>query len=352
MRILAVTNMYPLPEAPTLGIYIEQQITSLRKIGLEVEILFLNRFHDGLGVYFRAARQLSLTAQKFNPDLIHVMYGGVMASLATRSIIDRPTVVTFHGSDLLGDHTDGYLRRLLASYGVWASHQAALRATGIVVVSKQLKESLPRPVNRNKVRIIPCGIDLEVFRPLNREQCQTKLGWSGERFHILFASNFDYPVKRPELAKAAYDTAKGLGLNAEFHYLSGVPYNEVPIWLNASDVLLLTSLHEGSPTVVKEALACRLPIVSVDVGDVRERIQGISECHIALADPLDLAKKLLKVHFLGHRIQGQIDVKELSLQHTAFLLKESYEQIVKSFSSNIRGSFAADLKNSPSASLS
>ena len=81
------------------------------------------------------------------------------------------------------------------------------------------------------------------------------------------------------------ERATRLGIDAEMHHLSGVPNDHVPIWLNASDVVLLTSLHEGSPTIIKEALACNRPVVSVDVGDVRERIRGVDGCFLARPDP-------------------------------------------------------------------
>ena len=99
-----------------------------------------------------------------------------------------------------------------------------------------------------------------------------RLGWDPKRFHVLFATSGN-PVKRPELAQAAVGELCRMGVQAEIHLLQDLPNSVVPVWINGSDVLLLTSLHEGSPTIVKECLACNLPIVSVDVGDVAERIE-------------------------------------------------------------------------------
>jgi glycosyltransferase involved in cell wall biosynthesis len=109
-----------------------------------------------------------------------------------------------------------------------------------------------------------------------------------------------------------------------------VPHEEVPIWLNASDVVLLTSLHEGSPNIIKEALACDLPVVSVDVGDVRERIDGIEGCHIALPDPDDLGIKLSLVAANKGRIAGREKMQSLSLEHTALHLRSFYREVVES----------------------
>lgn len=331
MRILAVTNMYPTTHTPASGTFLEQQIQSLRQIGLEVDVVFVDRAHKGMGAYLGLRRQIRARIADLRPDLVHVMYGGVTADQVTRIVHDRPAIITFHGSDLLGEHLSGFLRKLIAGYGVWASWRAARRASGIVAVSKALQDALPEDVGRSKVRIIPCGIDLERFKPLNRDACRDRLGWDADRFRILFPSNSGNPVKRPGLAKAAGEVVNRLGIHAEIHHLRGVPNSDVPIWLNASDVLLLTSLHEGSPTVVKEALACNLPVVSVDVGDVRERIQGIEGCYLASAEPGDLAAKLRSVYAGPRRVAGRVKMQELSLERIALRLKEFYGEILGSF---------------------
>src|SRR5205823_3231175 len=157
----------------------------------------------------------------------------------------------------------------------------------------------------SKIRIIPNGIDLERFKPLDQNTCRNRLGWRADRFNVLFPTNSGGdPRKRPELARAAAEAAERSGFNVEMHDLRGVPHGQVPIWLNASDAVLLTSLHEGSPNIIKEALACNVPVVSVDVGDVRERIQGIDGCYIAYADASDLASKLQLVRAGFRRVAG------------------------------------------------
>jgi teichuronic acid biosynthesis glycosyltransferase TuaC len=331
LRILAVTNMYPTPQAPSSGTFVEQQIKGIRQIGLDVDMMFLNRAQRGMGVYLGLGRQIRAKIGKYEPDLVHVMYGGVMADEVTRAVADRPTVISFCGSDLLGELLSGILRKLIAGYGVMASYRAARRACGIVVKSKNLQDALPEDVDRSKVRIIPNGVDLERFKPLNRDKCRKRLSWSGNRFHVLFPTNSGAPLKRPDLAKAAVEATNHSGVQAEMHQLRGVPHDDVPIWLNASDVVLLTSLHEGSPNIVKEALACNIPVISVDVGDVRERIQGIEGCYLAVPEPGDLADKLQMVHAGARRVVSRIKMQELSLECVALQLKEFYSEILVSF---------------------
>ena len=330
MRILVVTNIYPTPNAPTSGIFVEQQIKGFKQIELEVEVMFVDRFQKGMGVYLTLRRQIRSKIEHYQPHIVHIMYGGVMADQVTRAVDGIPTVVTFHGSDLLGEHLSGVVRKLIAGYGVWASWQAARRADRVVVVSKILYDALPKDVDRFKVRIIPCGIDLDRFKPLNQKECRDRLGWNAEYFHILFPSHPGNSVKRYLLACAAVEALSCQGIPAEMHCLQGVSNEEVPIWLNASDVLLLTSQHEGSPTVIKEALACNVPIVSVDVGDVSERIEGIEGCYLALPDSDDLAAKLHLVYAGPHRVAGREKIQELSLQRVAVRFKEFYRDLLNS----------------------
>lgn len=330
MRILAVTNLYPTPRNPALGTFVEQQVLGLRRSGLDVDVMHVDRCERGMRSYFTMDAELRSRIEQFRPDVVHAMYGGVLAERVTRIVEDRPTVVSFCGSDLLGELLSGSMRRIISEYGILASHIAAGRAVGIVVKSRNLEEALPATISRSKVRIIPNGINLERFKPLNQVDCRNKLGWDPNKFHVLFPTNAGDPRKRLYLAQAAVDEANRSGLNVEIHQLRGVSHEEVPIWLNASDVVLLTSLHEGSPNVIKEALACDLPVISVDVGDVRERIDGIEGCHIALPDPDDLGIKLGLVAARKGRIAGREKMQSLSLEQTALHLGSFYHEVVAS----------------------
>jgi glycosyltransferase involved in cell wall biosynthesis len=310
---------------------VEQQITGLRRIGLVVDVMVVKRREGGMGSYLTMGAELRNHIKQFRPDVVHAMYGGILAEEVTRVFEHGPTVVSFCGSDLLGELLSGPIRRIISECGVLASHIAARRAFGIIVKSRNLQEALPVGLDRSKVRIIPNGIDLERFKPLEQLACRKQLGWASNRFHVLFPTNGGDPIKRPGLAQAAIDTANKSGLGAEMHQLQGVPHEDVPIWLNASDVVLLTSLSEGSPNVIKEALACDVPVVSVDVGDVGEMISGIKGCYIALPDPHDLSAKLHLVGSERGRIAGRRKVEHLSLEHTALKLKTFYLEVLDSY---------------------
>jgi teichuronic acid biosynthesis glycosyltransferase TuaC len=328
MRIAAVTNMYPAADDKTRGTFIEQQVKGLEDQGVEVEVVCLDR-RRGLSVYLGVNKAIKKLVKSFDPHLIHVMYGGALAELATRGTRLRPTVLSFCGSDLLGDVGRSLLlRNTLGRYGVIASHAAARRADGIVVKSAVLRAALPPLPNGPPVWVVPNGIDLQRFKPMNRGVCESHLGWPSGHFHVLFPGGTHNPRKRLPLAEAAVGILKASGVPVELQILEGVSHEEVPIWLNASDALIMCSIHEGSPNIVKEALACNVPVVSVDVGDVKERIQSIDGCFLTEATPEHLADGLKSVFLGRRRVDGRRQMQELSIQSVAERLIDIYRSVL------------------------
>ncbi len=121
--------------------------------------------------------------------------------------------------------------------------------------------------------------------------------------YLFFAANPARPEKNFNLAKQAYDIVKSDGF--VLVKMENIPHNDVPLWMNASDVILLSSLWEGSPNVIKEAMACNLPIVSTDVGDVKEVVGDTEGCYICSYDPKDVANKIKMAIDYGKRTNGQ-----------------------------------------------
>jgi glycosyltransferase involved in cell wall biosynthesis len=328
MRILVITNMYPSAEWPTSGVFIRQQIEGLMEIGLEVRVVFVERLKRGPWVYYRLGPAIRRAIEEFTPGVVHVMYGGVMADQVTRERGLPPVVLTFHGSDLLGENFSGLFRKLMSHYGVFCSRRAAGRAQGVVVVARHLIRALGKAVSPDRINVIPCGVNLDHFKPLDQGVCQSRLGWERGPLHVLFADNNGDPVKRPGLALAAVRSLESIGTPACLHLLSSVPYAEVPVWMGASDVLVLTSLQEGSPTVVKEALACGLPVVSLDVGDVAGQLAGLEGCCLAEAEPRDLALKLQRVFEHRQRIDCRARLEKLSHIAVARRLRDFYQEVL------------------------
>src|SRR5256885_4850054 len=154
MRILAITNIYPSPAFPASGVFVKEQVKGLRSIGLEVRVLFVDRRQEGPLTYYRLRDKIGRAVADFEPDVIHVMYGGVMADQIVRRHHVRPVVVTFHGSDLLGENLSGLARKIVSRYGVYCSRRAAKSAEAVVVVARHLGKVLNGVASAGKVRVI------------------------------------------------------------------------------------------------------------------------------------------------------------------------------------------------------
>ena len=192
-----------------------------------------------------------------------------------------PLVITYRGSDLNRLPTERGLRPAAARL---LSQVAALKAARIVCVSRPLKRLLWW--RRARVTVLPSGVDPEVFRPEPRKFLRGELGWPEEERVVLFNAGRDFRNKRLDLAENAVQEARRWAPSVRLEVLDGsVPPARMPALMNAADCLLVTSDAEGSPTVVQEALATNLPVVSVDVGDIRERLEGVACSRVAERDP-------------------------------------------------------------------
>lgn len=309
------------------GTFIAAQVESLRDAGVEIDVLHIDR-SEGRSVYRGVGRRVSDMASELRPDLVHVMYGGVMADAVTRTVRDCPVIVSFCGTDLLGGTNGTVVERVRLRYGVAGSRRAARLADGIIVKSRNLLDVLPGGVEPSRVWIVPNGVDFARFRPLDRADARRRLGWAADRRHVLFPAQTKRTEKRYWLAQAAVDVLKRSGTPVELHPFEGVPHADVPYWLNAADVVVLTSTHEGSPNVVKEALACNVAVVSVDVGDVRERLAGIDGCFLADPAPEDLARKLERALARHGRIDARDRIADLALERVAGRVRDIYEHVL------------------------
>ena len=328
MHALVVTNSWPTPELPGTGTFVRDRVTSLRAAGVDVEVMNFPRTH-GRGVYRGLGKKVQEAVAERRPDVVHVMYGGVMADAVTRDVRTSPVVVSFCGTDLLGGPGENPLDRLSLRYGVLASRRAAKRAAGIIVMSRNLFDALPAPVDESRTWIIPDGVDFSRFRPLERLRCRERLGWDPAHRHVLFPAQRSRPEKRYALAEESVKRVDGGAPPIELHALEDVPHDEVPVWLNAADVVVLTSTHEGSTNVVKEALACNVPVVSVDVGDVKERLAGIEGCFVAAATPDDIAAKLSRALARAGGIDARDGIEDVALERTAAQVRDVYRTVVR-----------------------
>lgn len=302
--MLVVTNMWPEPSRPAYGVFVERQVEALREAGVGCDVLYV-RGYMSKTVYLRAALLfLRLTvSRRGRYRLVHV-HGGETA-LVARLFLMRPMVATYHGDDVLGYKSDdGPISLQSRLRSLMIRHQAALFAATITQ-SHEMHDRLPAHVQR-KDTVIHCGVDSERFSPMDRSEARRKLAWDDDERIVLFAATKPYePRKRLDLAKAAVEHAEEDLGRIRLAIAENLPPDSIPVMMNAADCLLLTSMAEGSPVVVKEALMCNLPVVATDVADVKETLAGVLPSAICSHDPVELGSALVDVLSSRQRSNGR-----------------------------------------------
>jgi len=323
MRVLCLTHAWPTAEKDVAGIFVQRQVASLRELGVTVDVRVAGGAGGSRWPGLVACLREEVTRRSY--DLLHAQYGGRTA-LAAVLVGGPPVIVSYCGSDLNGLGTGTPRERAHAGAGVLCSQFAALHARGLIVKSEGLANRLWRAWDRKRCHIIPNGIDLELFRPMGRRQARARLGWELDGAVVLVSGQSDGPVKRLDLAEAAVAQARNRVPGLSLRLLRGVPPREVPLHLNAADLVLLTSQHEGSPNIVKEALACNVPVVSVDVGDVKRWISGTPHCWLCDREPASLAEGIVRALSGGGRSEGRAVVAPLALPGVAARVLDVYEE--------------------------
>jgi teichuronic acid biosynthesis glycosyltransferase TuaC len=264
MKVLYVVNMYPSAKHIHDGIFIKEQIEYLKKeYNLEYEVYLV----DGLRSKFNYLKSIFIINGLVNRekyDLIHIHYGLSGIFLIFNPFIKLPTVVTLHGTDIQSGAKKVSLIKTVTKLVV-------RRASRIIVVNEQMIDILKK--YKCKVVKIPCGIDTEKF-DLGRNNIGNK------SFLIGFPADKRRTVKNYTLFKEIVEKLNKRGYDIKTLEFKNFTREQVAINLSKLDCLLMTSLSEGSPQIIKEALACGVPIISSNVGDVKSLLQAVKNCYV------------------------------------------------------------------------
>jgi glycosyltransferase involved in cell wall biosynthesis len=248
-------------------------------------------------------------------------------------------VVSFTGEDLLGTRELGIAWWLRSRLGRQISLFAARYADAITVKSENLKTALPARL-RQKTIVLPDGVDTDFFTPIGRAEARSRLGWGNEIVVLFASSGGKRGVKNLPLAEAAVNELRSWGHNAVLNMMYTATREQVLCMLNAADCLLVTSHHEGSPNIVKEAMACNLPVVSVPCGDVVERLAGVRPGGIAAYNCRELAAALFEALAAGTRSNGRKILEDqcLTIHAISERLGKLYFDVAATRSHAARGS--------------
>jgi teichuronic acid biosynthesis glycosyltransferase TuaC len=333
LRVLLATNRFPSPAAPFSGTFVPPFRRALEALGAEVEWVIVQRHERGPLVYLEAPRALQESARRFQPDVVHVLWGGALALITVKAIRRIPVVVTFGGGDLDGSYiarSESIVEHLSRFLAAASSRYAARRASHIVLVSRTLRRELPVKLSA-PCSIAPAALDPKLFAPMEQASCRRRLGWEPQLKHVLFLSSSLRPEKRFELAERATSILKARGYELRLHELRSVPHAEVPIWMNAADVALLTSRSEGSSRALREALACGRPTVSVAVGDAGEWLTALEGCRIARDDPRSIADSIEAIWDFGHLPDARARACAYTWSSMARAMDGIYRECVRRF---------------------
>ncbi|HKW15056.1 MAG TPA: glycosyltransferase family 4 protein [Candidatus Krumholzibacteria bacterium] len=328
IRVLVFTNMYPTPDASFYGTFVRDEVESMRRAGVHVDVYFVNGRRNKLAyaaMPFGLASRLSM--RRYDIVHVHHSYCGAIATLQ-KSV---PVVWTIHEGALNAHEAPRVDRRVtkLPAYSSALKRWVAARVDAVVAVSERVRA----PLGRDDAEVIPSGIDLEKFVPMERSEAKRALGLPLNRRYVLFPSSPSRPEKRYQLAKRAVDRLREMAPEAQdvdLVVLDRIPHHQVPLYMNACEVVLLTSAFEASPVTIREALACNIAVVSTAVGDVPLVLAGIEGCRVVDPSANDMAQALRGVLADGGRVRGRERMYGFSRERTAERLIDVYRRVLES----------------------
>lgn len=255
----------------------------------EIHVDYYTIVGKGVIGYLKNVKLLKRKLKEGHYEIIHAHYGfcGIVAYLAKSR---QKVIVSLMGSDLLDYDGSNYAKQWLNRIVIFTTKLFSRFFLDFTIVkSKVLQEAL---FQNTKSSIIPNGVNLKTFYPIGMIEARRHLGLDLNKKIILFSTDPARQEKNYELAKDAFEKLKLE--NKELKVVHGVSQSDLNLYYNASDVVLLTSFFEGSPNVIKEALACNRPIVSTNVGDVNDNLNSVSGCYVTGFDANDVVDKLKK----------------------------------------------------------
>lgn len=336
--VLVVTNMWPDERRPVYGIFVKRQVDSLRASGTRCDVLYLRGYASPLAYPLAALRFLAASIRwRGRYRLVHVHAGET--ALAARFFVGPPVLVSYCGDDILGDPRDDGSIPTASRFrsALVRCHASLFPAT--ITKSVEMHNRLPRRLQRRNT-VLPNGVDLNLFAPLDRNEARQRLGWGEEERVALFAATKpDIPRKRRELAEAACAYASERLGRVRLHVAGSTTPDEMPVLMSAADCLLHTASLEGSPNVVKEALMCNLPIVATPSGDIAQLLEHVEPSFLCAPDVAELGEALVRCLRTPVRSNGRDTAeKTLSADVVAARLRRLYDELsVSGHSSNSGG---------------
>jgi teichuronic acid biosynthesis glycosyltransferase TuaC len=319
MKILVVTNMYPHEKMPFYGTFVKEQVISLKKAGASVDVYFINGKESRLK-YFSSLLDLYKLYDKY--DVIHAHHTYCIFPLAVIRFIKKnkvPLVLTFHEGEVhkKGKQQrwkNGPIKSIVFSKKI---KKAAMKAVDLVITVQH--EIVSEAGFDGRCVVLPCGVDLETFTPMDRHSCRERLKLPKNKKIIFFPAAPKNTQKGYDMLCAAIDRVG----DKDIHLVAAgaIPYEEMPIYMGAADVVVQLSDFEASPSILKEAMAMNVPVVFTDVGDAKSTIGDAFGCFICNKTTEDVAMKLKEALACNGISNGRKQIMKLGLGLTTVAKK-------------------------------
>lgn len=318
MKILLVHSGNAVGGDSSKYTFVREQGEALQQLGCQVEYYAV--VGKGMKGYWQNVKPLRKKIREFHPDIIHAHYGlcGMVAVLASRKKV--PVVVTCHNGETL------------TQYGNIITSLALRKADYTISVAQHIYDKLYLKPKRYCIQ--PCGIDLKDLPLTDKQAAMKEMGLPKEKVNILFGGSFANARKNAPLAKAALEKLEDERISGagEFNLIEMKGFNrhQVAMLLNGCDMLLLPTKSEGSPQVLKEAMACNCPVVATDVADIAFLLEGVTNSYVTTFDPKDVADKIQRVIDCGERTNGRERIEALRLDNSqvAETILEIYKSVL------------------------
>lgn len=317
-----MTAIWPTAEHPECGSFVRSQVKALRDFGVDVGVLVLEGRWRKL-IYLTGVPRLHSRLRQERFDVVHAHYSyvGVVARTQWRV----PIVLTYHGSDLQGaPDSDG--RYALSDRIIGAGGRAFAEVVDTVIVQN---DEMARRLRRGDAHVIPHEVDLSLFTPFDRDTARAELGLDPRRPYVLFAASPHKPNKNFPLAQAAIELVRKTHPDVELVVVHRDPQPRLMLHMNACDVLVFPSRMEGSPNIIKQAMACNLPIVASRAGDIAQLIGGTEGCHLAGFSAYEFATLLSAELDRRRRTNGRRAMAQFAPEIVARRLVSVYERTLR-----------------------
>ncbi|WP_377145206.1 glycosyltransferase family 4 protein [Mucilaginibacter lutimaris] len=270
--------MYPSASYTYNGIHVKEQIDYLTKnYPLEKDIYFIDGGHSKIN-YFKSIFRANHLIKKTDYDVVHVHFGLSGLFLLVNPFLKTPVVLTIHGSDINSPKHFGLMRLV--------TKMIIPLVDRVIILNDKMLSKLSS--QREKLVKIPCGINIDQF---DSERIN-----DGKKFVIGFPGNKDREVKNYPLFREIVTSVAARGVQVETVEFHNMTRAEVALNLSRLDCLLMTSHSEGSPQIIKEAMAGGVPIISANVGDVELVISDVENCCVINTyDPGDYIDEIMKL---------------------------------------------------------